>query len=77
MKRGEIWWADLGPYRLREQTGRRPVIIWVAVGTAVTRCPPHRPVRALLTHTVLTSDRGMIGVEAHVGIRLQNLERGQ
>lgn len=28
MKRGEIWWADLGPYRLREQTGRRPVIIW-------------------------------------------------
>ena len=28
MKRGEIWWADLGPYRLREQTGRRPVVIW-------------------------------------------------
>lgn len=28
MKRGEIWWADLGPYRLREQTGRRPVIVW-------------------------------------------------
>ncbi|TMQ19057.1 MAG: type II toxin-antitoxin system PemK/MazF family toxin [Deltaproteobacteria bacterium] len=28
MKRGEIWWADLGPYRLQEQTGRRPVIIW-------------------------------------------------
>ena len=28
MKRGEVWWADLGPYRLREQTGRRPVIIW-------------------------------------------------
>lgn len=28
MKRGEIWWADLGPYRPREQTGRRPVIIW-------------------------------------------------
>lgn len=21
-------WADLGPYRPREQTGRRPVIIW-------------------------------------------------
>jgi len=28
LKRGEIWWADLGPYRLREQTGRRPVIVW-------------------------------------------------
>lgn len=27
MKRGEIWWADLGPYRSLEQTGRRPVII--------------------------------------------------
>jgi mRNA interferase MazF len=28
VKRGEIWWADLGPYRTREQTGRRPVIVW-------------------------------------------------
>ena len=28
MKRGEVWWADLGPYRLGEQTGRRPVVIW-------------------------------------------------
>lgn len=28
MKRGEVWWADLGKYRVREQTGRRPVIIW-------------------------------------------------
>ena len=28
MKRGELWWADLGPYRPREQTGRRPVIVW-------------------------------------------------
>ena len=28
MKRGELWWADLGPYRIREQTGRRPVVIW-------------------------------------------------
>jgi mRNA interferase MazF len=26
--RGEIWWADLGPYRTKEQTGRRPVIVW-------------------------------------------------
>ena len=28
MKRGEIWWADLGAYRPREQMGRRPVVIW-------------------------------------------------
>jgi mRNA interferase MazF len=28
VKRGEIWWADLGSYRPREQTGRRPVVIW-------------------------------------------------
>lgn len=28
VKRGEIWWADLGPYRPGEQTGRRPVVIW-------------------------------------------------
>lgn len=28
MKRGEIWWADLGAYRSQEQTGRRPVIVW-------------------------------------------------
>ena len=27
MKRGEIWWADLGDYRPGEQTGRRPVVI--------------------------------------------------
>jgi mRNA interferase MazF len=28
LKRGEIWWADLGVYRTQEQTGRRPVILW-------------------------------------------------
>lgn len=28
MKRGEVWWADLGPYRPREQTGQRPVVVW-------------------------------------------------
>jgi mRNA interferase MazF len=28
LTRGEIWWADLGPYRTQEQTGRRPVIVW-------------------------------------------------
>lgn len=28
MKRGGLWWADLGIYRPLEQTGRRPVVIW-------------------------------------------------
>ncbi len=28
MRRGEIWWADLGAHRPLEQTGRRPVIVW-------------------------------------------------
>lgn len=28
MIRGEIWWAELGPHRSQEQTGRRPVIVW-------------------------------------------------
>jgi len=28
LKRGEIRWADPGAYRLREQTGPRPVVIW-------------------------------------------------
>lgn len=28
MKRGEIWWANLGPYRPLEQTGFRPVVLW-------------------------------------------------
>lgn len=28
MRRGEVWWADLGAHRPREQTGRRPVVIW-------------------------------------------------
>jgi len=28
VKRGELWWADLGVHRSREQTGKRPVVIW-------------------------------------------------
>ena len=28
MRRGEIWWANLGSHRPQEQTGRRPVIVW-------------------------------------------------
>ncbi len=28
MRRGELWWADLGAHRPLEQTGRRPVVVW-------------------------------------------------
>jgi len=28
VKRGELWWADLGTHRPLEQTGRRPVVVW-------------------------------------------------
>jgi hypothetical protein len=38
----------------------RPVLpnepLPVAVGTSVTRCPPHRSVRAVFPHTALVSD---------------------
>src|SRR6266849_3345973 len=40
---------------------RRPEGRRVAVGTAVTRCPPHSPVLALLTHTVPTLEIGTPG----------------
>jgi len=30
-----VWWADLGPFRPREQTGRRPVVVWQS--NALTR----------------------------------------
>lgn len=28
MRRGELWWANLGIHRPQEQTGRRPVVVW-------------------------------------------------
>ena len=44
---------------------------WVAVGTAIADRPPHRSVRALLTHTAPTSDiwrqSGRSGKDAQVG----------
>jgi hypothetical protein len=40
----------------------------------VSRHPPHGPVLALLTHTVLTLDQGMFGVETLGRIRLQDLD---
>jgi mRNA interferase MazF len=28
LRRGELWWANLGEHRPLEQTGRRPVVVW-------------------------------------------------
>jgi mRNA interferase MazF len=28
LRRGELWWANLGAHRPQEQTGRRPVVVW-------------------------------------------------
>jgi mRNA interferase MazF len=28
VRRGELWWANLGAHRPQEQTGRRPVVVW-------------------------------------------------
>src|SRR6266403_5141672 len=53
-------WTPCPPkYRqqwLQVRLGCIQLSLSVAVGTAVTRCPPHRPVLAQLTHTVLTLD---------------------
>src|ERR1035438_4475497 len=54
---GAEWWK-LG----------RPPAGWVAVGMPVTRHPPHRPVLALLTHTVLTSDIGRQTAHSATGV---------
>jgi len=45
-----------GPHLDREEIGSDDQfpVTRVAVGTPVARCPPHRPVLALLTHTVPT-----------------------
>jgi mRNA-degrading endonuclease toxin of MazEF toxin-antitoxin module len=37
LKQSEVWWADLGSYRPREQTGRRPVVVWIAEAVACAR----------------------------------------
>src|ERR1017187_6526606 len=44
---------DVVPLR---ETARLEAVSWVAVGCRSARHPPHRSVRALLTHTVLTLD---------------------
>jgi hypothetical protein len=50
------WWRFSEVAAGASKGGRRIDNPPVAVGTAVIRCPPHRPVLALLTHTVPTSE---------------------
>jgi len=61
LKRGEVWWADLGPYRPREQTGRRPVIIWQS--DALTRALQSVLVIPLTRNTSRASIAGTAIVE--------------
>src|SRR6266852_1358367 len=49
----------------------------VAVGTAVTRCPPHRPVLALLVHTVPTLDVWRRSARWDMDVRYGLQEAGQ
>ena len=43
----------------------------VAVGMPIARHPPHRPVLALLAHTVPTLD--VLGVKTRIWVRVQGL----
>jgi hypothetical protein len=53
----------VGPEPVSLPEERRLPIAEVAVGTTVTHRPPHRSVRALLTHTALISDVGVSPVD--------------
>ena len=71
MNRGEIWWADLGPYRTQEQTGRRPVIVWqsdtlIRLLQSVLVIPlPTNLDRARLAGTALiTASEGGLGADS-------------
>jgi mRNA interferase MazF len=62
LKRGEVWWADLGPYRPREQTGRRPVVVWQS--DALTRALHSILVVPLTTNMARASLAGTAVVSA-------------
>jgi len=51
----------LATHKLRGRARRSPEGRRVAVGTTIARRPPHRPVLALLTHTVPTLEKGTPG----------------
>jgi DNA-binding beta-propeller fold protein YncE len=55
---GRVFIADTGNNRILgfDRGAKEASAVWVAVGTAIADRPPHRSVRALLTHTALTSN---------------------
>ena len=59
MKRGEIWWADLGP-----PSGKRAVVLLsreeaYAVRTAITVAPLTRTVRGIPVEVLLDAEDGL------------------
>lgn len=68
MKRGEIWWADLGPQRPHEQTGRRPVIVWQSDS-------PTRALRSVVVVPLTTNvDRARLAGTAFIAASPHGLE---
>ncbi|HEV2721940.1 MAG TPA: type II toxin-antitoxin system PemK/MazF family toxin [Thermoanaerobaculia bacterium] len=61
LKRGEIWWADLGAYRPREQTGRWPVTLTRALQSVLVVPLTTNLVRARLAGTAMieASENGL------------------
>jgi mRNA interferase MazF len=63
--RGEVRWADLGPTRGREQTGRRPVLVLShdvfneRSGTAIVMALTSRPQKAGFPLTLEISSTGL------------------
>jgi mRNA-degrading endonuclease toxin of MazEF toxin-antitoxin module len=39
MRKGEVWWAEMGPTIGREQSGRRPVVIYRKVEDLIVSVP--------------------------------------
>ena len=65
LKRGELWWADVGTHRPMEQTGRRPVVIWQS--DALTRVLASVLVVPLTTNLDRAHLAGTAVVEASEG----------
>jgi mRNA interferase MazF len=65
LRRGEIWWADLGGHRPQEQTGRRPVIVWQS--DALSRVLQSVLVIPLTTNLDRAHLAGTAMIESHDG----------
>jgi mRNA-degrading endonuclease toxin of MazEF toxin-antitoxin module len=65
LKRGELWWADLGAHRPMEQTGRRPVVVWQS--DALTRALASVLVVPLTTNLDRAHLAGMAVMQATEG----------